>query len=107
MPLTVVGTRVLPCQIDDFPADCERSVKGSLHIKPGSSLSLSYDELAHIEEKHQSVFKCIRVVETPALKLKPVEVSIPFEFVDALPPTEEPYSYPSGFVAAEEEESDQ
>ena len=35
--------------IEGFPEDCERSRKGSLHLRPGRTLELTDDEYAHLK----------------------------------------------------------
>jgi hypothetical protein len=55
MPLIQVKPTIHPCQVDDFDAGVKRSVVGSLHIKPSSTLVLTADELAHIQNKHSDI----------------------------------------------------
>jgi hypothetical protein len=47
MPLISVPNHVSPFQIE-LPADLERSVAGSLHVRPGT-LHVTADEWAHIQ----------------------------------------------------------
>jgi len=49
------------CQIDDFAIDDERSVKGALHIFPGT-IEITNDELNHIKKKYVNLYKCIVVI---------------------------------------------
>lgn len=56
---------VLPCQVDDFPKDCERSVKGSLRVSPGV-LELTEGELKHIRKHHKDLGRRFVVVREPA-----------------------------------------
>lgn len=58
MRLVQIPVGVTPCQVDDFPSEVkeegkkprsfERSVKGSLHIRPASTKSMTDDELEHL-----------------------------------------------------------
>lgn len=63
----IIPQTVQACQVD-FPADKvkERSVKGALHIRPGS-LEMTPDEWAHIKKHHQALAAQIEVVNTEAL----------------------------------------
>jgi hypothetical protein len=61
-----VGTR----QIDGFPSDCERSVQGALHVRPGS-MQLTEGELEHIRKHHKDVAR--RLTLKPARPAKAAE----------------------------------
>jgi hypothetical protein len=84
-----------PCQIEDFPAEVpvegkeprkfERSCEGALHVRPGSSATITADELAHIRENHPKVFATVRVlVDEEQMAAPPAEA--PKE-APATPPT--------------------
>jgi hypothetical protein len=71
MPLVQYVVTALQCQVEDFPAtvadgdkqrDFDRSCEGALHLRPGSSVEMTADELAHIREKHPKAASCIRVL---------------------------------------------
>lgn len=38
-------------QVDDFPVDCERSVKGAIHVRPGASATVTEREAEHLKKK--------------------------------------------------------
>lgn len=40
-----------PTCVDDFPAKAKRSVKGALHLVPGTFRQVTYDELEHLQKK--------------------------------------------------------
>ena len=80
--ITVTVLRgVQPQQIEDFPEDCERSSKGSLHISPGT-YELTEGELHHLRKHHKDVARRLTVLPPPRPKEKPAdedtaEVSVP------------------------------
>ena len=41
-----------PEYVDDFPKDCERSCKGSLHLIPRKPTTVTEGELKHLKEEH-------------------------------------------------------
>ena len=49
MPTIIYSPSSQPRQVDDFPADCERTVKGALHVRPGSTCVVSDGEAAHLK----------------------------------------------------------
>ena len=59
MPILVVPANVAVCQIDasEFPENCERSVRGSLHVRPASTLEVTEDELGVLKAKHPHIMK--------------------------------------------------
>lgn len=72
MPTLTFPISTMPCQID-VPADVERSVKGSLHVKPGTLL-VTAGELKFLREKHPRVVSpMVAVVEdlAPLAKVEP------------------------------------
>lgn len=61
----------LPECVEGFPEDCERSVEGSLHLRPGQTVELTDDEYAHIKAQRPTLAKDVIVlrewkVEKPA-----------------------------------------
>jgi hypothetical protein len=65
-----IPTGVAPQQVEGFPADCARSVRGSLHVRPGT-LELTEGELAHLRKHHKDIARRLTVV-TPKPAPKPV-----------------------------------
>jgi hypothetical protein len=55
-----VPSGVAPRQIEGFPADCERSVKGSLHVRPGT-LVITAGELEHLRKHHKDIARRLHV----------------------------------------------
>ncbi len=54
MLLVQVPVTVPPVQVDDFPEGCKRSVKGSMRIRPSSTLEMTKDEYDHLcSKKHR------------------------------------------------------
>jgi hypothetical protein len=56
-----VPSGVAPRQIEGFPADCERSVKGSLHVRPGT-LVITAGELEHLRKHHKDIARRFHVL---------------------------------------------
>lgn len=66
----------LACQVEDFPETVaveggeprkfERSCEGALHVRPGASVEITADELAHLREKHEKLYNACRVLATEA-----------------------------------------
>lgn len=52
-------------QIEDFPEKCARSRKGSLHMKPGATLTVTRDELKHLKAKYERTFMVVGEVKAP------------------------------------------
>lgn len=77
--LVVVPAGVGPVQIDDFPEGCERSRKGALHLRPGSTETLTAAELEHLKAKHAMIADRLRTVDTTVAKpaAAPVALSEP------------------------------
>ncbi len=64
----VVPANIGPRQVD-FPEGCERSKKGSLHVRPASMLELTDSEWKYLQDKHADLAKhFIRVGQKPGLK---------------------------------------
>lgn len=71
--VVLVPRGVAPCHIDDFPADCKRSVKGSLRVTPGV-VYMTEDELKHVRKHHKDLARRLQVPPAPrkaAPKAKP------------------------------------
>lgn len=60
--LVQVPVHVQPVQVDDFPEKCERSVKGSLRVRPGT-LQLTKAEYDHICKAHKALGAKLVVVK--------------------------------------------
>lgn len=52
----------LPECVEGFPEDCERSVEGSLHLRPGQTVELTDDEYAHIKAQRPALAKDVIVL---------------------------------------------
>lgn len=64
----IVPANVAPHQVEGFADDCERSLKGALHIRPACTLTLTQDEYEHLQNEHPKLFKAlIRVEPGPSL----------------------------------------
>ena len=57
-----------PEYLDDFPKDCERSCKGSLHLLPNAQKEISDDELKHLKKKYPKLKVVLVPKEKPAIK---------------------------------------
>ncbi len=72
MPFVQFVVTALQCQVEDFPAvvdvpggeprKFERSCEGALHVRPGSSVEITADELAHLRDKHPKLSASVRVL---------------------------------------------
>lgn len=49
MPTIIFSPTTQPQQIEDFPPDCERTIKGAMHVRPGSTQIVSQGELVHLK----------------------------------------------------------
>lgn len=65
MTNVIIPPSVSPVQVDDFPEGCERSVKGSLHLRPGSK-ELTAGEWDHLKAKHPKLAAQFQVLPEPA-----------------------------------------
>jgi hypothetical protein len=63
MPQLVIPQTVQACQLE-FPEGLKRSVKGSLHIRPGT-LDVTDDEWSHIQKKHPTLAASFLVSAPP------------------------------------------
>lgn len=79
----VVPAGVGPLQIEGFPADCARSQKGALHVRPGT-MTITDGELSHIRKHHKEVARRF-VVRPVVAKPAPVAAATPTP-----PPAEAP-----------------
>lgn len=52
----------LPECLEGFPQDCERSVEGSIHLRPGQTVELTDDEFAHIKTNRPKMTKDLVVL---------------------------------------------
>lgn len=77
-----VPAGIAATSVDDFPAGCERSVTGSLRVRPGT-LVITDDELAHLRKHHKAVAR--RLVLVPPVAEKQQEVARP-SLPSTLPP---------------------
>jgi len=91
MPTLLVKVGTLPQQIDDFPDGCERSCRGSLHIRTGT-LSVTDGEWKHIQSRHPALAAQMVDVTPPATPPAPPIVPDPAEEPD---PDEEQGSEPA------------
>jgi len=87
MPLVQYVSTALSLQIEGFPAEVkeegkearpfERSVEGSLHLRPGLTLDLTADEYAHIKAKRPEVFSSLRCMMTDEERAASVAAQAP------------------------------
>jgi hypothetical protein len=75
MPVVQIMLSAVATQIEGFPAKgkgdkpFQRSAKGALHIRPGSTRVLTVDELGFIRKHHPAVARSMHVLaEDSALK---------------------------------------
>jgi hypothetical protein len=59
--IILVNNGLRPCQVDDFPLDCERSSIGSLYFKPGT-MEITKDELKHIRKYHKNINRKLSII---------------------------------------------
>lgn len=71
-------------QIDDFPAQAERSVKGAIYFHPGAVKDVTADEWAHIQKAHPDFSKMCTVLVAP----KPPAAPAPAPELDTAAPAE-------------------
>lgn len=77
--LLVIPQTVNACQLE-FPEDIKRSVKGSLHLRPGS-MEVTEDEWAHIKKKHPALASQLQPMAAPA----PAPAPVPAPMDEATP----------------------
>lgn len=53
------------CQVEGFDEACERSCRGSLHVRPNTVLSMTEGELAHLNEAYPHLLLKARVIASP------------------------------------------
>lgn len=51
MPNIMYSPTAQLVQVEDFPADCERTVKGALYVRPGRTAVVSDGEVAHLQRR--------------------------------------------------------
>lgn len=51
MPTIIFSPTAQLQQVDDFPKDCERTVTGAIHVRPGGTYVVSEGEAAHLKSK--------------------------------------------------------
>ena len=71
------ATTATPVQIEGFPADSKRSCAGALHLRPGSTLELTADELAFIRSRHVDTFRAIRILVEDKPEPEPQQAPAP------------------------------
>jgi len=76
VPTVVVRTGLLPQQVEDFPEDCERSCKGALHLKPGTTL-MTDGELAHIRKSRPELNAYLQIVNRTRPTKPPAVPDVP------------------------------
>jgi hypothetical protein len=57
MVLVHVKRGVPPFQVGDFGPDVERSCKGAIYFRPGTTASMTESEYEHIKSKHPALLK--------------------------------------------------
>ena len=72
MRTLIVPANVAPCQVDDFPEDCERSRKGAIYLRPASACKMTDAEYEHLKEFHSDLFNLlIEAKPHPTVRVKP------------------------------------
>lgn len=56
----IVSKFISPCQID-FPDSVARSIKGSVHFRPGATVSMTKEEFEYLKDKHSELAKSLSV----------------------------------------------
>jgi hypothetical protein len=51
MPTIIFSPSSQPQQVEDFPEKCDRTVKGAIHVRPGSSCIVSDGEAEHLKSR--------------------------------------------------------
>jgi hypothetical protein len=51
MPTIIYSPTSQLSQVEDFPADCERTVKGALYVRPGATAVVSDGEAARLQAR--------------------------------------------------------
>lgn len=70
MPNIIYSPTAQLVQVEDFPADCERTVKGALYVRPGTSAVVSDDEAKHLKARG-IVFSVVGASKPPKPPPKP------------------------------------
>jgi len=58
----IVSKFISPCQID-FPDSVARSVKGSIHFRPGATVSMTDEEFEYLKEQYPEFAKKLKTIE--------------------------------------------
>lgn len=72
---TIRYTGKTPTQVDDFPAGAARSVKGALHLRPGTTINVTKDEFEHLQSKKVAIRLINKVDDKPPVKAEEVAPS--------------------------------
>lgn len=51
MPTIIFSPSAQLTQVEDFPADCERTIKGALHVRPGATCTVTSGEAEHLKKR--------------------------------------------------------
>lgn len=51
MPTIIFAPTTQLTQVEDFPADCDRTVKGALHVRPGATCVVNDAEAEHLKKR--------------------------------------------------------
>ena len=72
MPTLVIPANVAACHVDDFHPGCERSRRGSVVLKPATTVHVTDGELEHIKASHPELYAKLIVAKPATLgdKLK-------------------------------------
>ncbi len=63
MPKLLIPANVMPEQIEGFPKEAERSVMGSLYIRPATTVEWTGDELEHVRNVRPDLAARFTVIE--------------------------------------------
>lgn len=84
MPTIVIPSHIRPQQVEDFPAEAPRTVKGAMHIRPGT-MEVTPEELKHLQMKHAKALRGMYVLPEapPATAETPPDVFAAPAFANA------------------------
>lgn len=91
VPTIIYSPSAQLIQVEDFPTDCERTVKGALHVRPGSTAIVSDGEAAHLKQRGIAFS-----VSGPKAALTPAKAPAPPDDKDAGPSSSLKPAAPSG-----------
>jgi hypothetical protein len=96
MPTIIFSPSAQLLQVEDFPADTERTVKGALYVRPGATSVVSDGEAAHLKKLGIAftVSGAPKVAALPAPK-PPLAPSLPVASLPS-PSVPAPGSAPTG-----------